>query len=215
MSKEYKVKCAELMPAFTTNEDIIISVTDEPLDDQYSPEYDSHVEDRPKLSSCQPRPPRRKAAIAARDKWKKQNATVRSCKNIVKKPTVPQHGWNYNDWFHDLEEEPYDVRTITRERPLTLHPENAQDPHSILDDLEQELTRYRESADVTTGYEGNYMESHEDDVFLTSDADNANNSLGRSLVTNQDTRSGSVRYNIYDDGNSRPNSVEYFISRSN
>ena len=214
MSKEYKVKLTELMPVFSIKENTDKKPDDNILDDDsYTNDYD----DRPYTQ--QSRPPTRKAAIKARRNWNEQQTSVRTCTDQSKIHAIPHHGWNYDDWLKYVEDEPYEHVQDIHSYPHAPVTNQHNDPSSILDELERELTRYRERVDLSSYTEEEHIDLNEDEVFLASKATSsyepANENISdRWLSQVQDTRSSSIRFNVYNDGNSRPNSVEHFIPRN-
>ena len=152
MSKEYKVKLTELMPAFsiteTTNKKPDDKISD---DDSYTNDYD----DRPYTQKS--RPPTRKAAIKARRNWNEQQTSVRTCTDQSKIHAITHHGWSYDDWLKYVEDEPYEHVQDILSYPHVPVMEQHNDPSSILDELERELTRYCERVDLSTHTEEDHI----------------------------------------------------------
>ena len=216
MSKEYEVKCTELMPAFKTSEDSKLE-SKQPVQDSYSSENGSYLENLPKtndLCNYQQRPPKRKAAIEARNNWKRQDPTIKMSKGYLNEHISPQHGWSYEDWLEYVEEEPYDI-VYSSHKSLTKMPQECSDSsRSILDDLEQELSLYRDIAHATTYHGTEYNDLNENDVFPDNEENDEDENLHQLVGNKTSVKSGSVRFNVYDNGNSRPNSVEHFIPQN-
>ena len=115
MSKEYEVKFSEIFPVPHTQTDIDSDLdnvemqkSDDAMDeDEHDTQNNDATENCQKPTST--RPPKRLAALQSRKRTKEIVSCLHVQDNLVtyEKLKHPTHGWNYEDWIREIDDDPY------------------------------------------------------------------------------------------------------------